>query len=545
MSVEAVQIHCPSCGGNAHFDIRKQIYQCSYCGGNVTIDEALEEKRGFRQMAQEKLKSDAGKYRLSQARCPGCGARLVFEENEALTKCSFCNKALVRKDYIHTDNLPELLIPFRLTPDEAKDRLLTWCRDNRGKKEAIELQKKADELKGVYLPYEVIRGPVACKAYRLDGGRKYDCGGFVDKIFINCSRQLDNRLLDGMEPFDLDGITEFDFSRLAGHHVKIADIDQKELTKRVSQEVGEGYKPTVRKTLEAKAVQVDADVSDTLRMPALLPVYYYSSGDLMAAINGQTGKVSVRALNDSHYYFLPWWLKAILATILFTLVSFAGLSLFNMELSTALVSTAALSFFFLIVSLAAYSDSDKTSFCVKSEKKIYTSGNEVYTRENGDLIREEKELERTFAKPVFFEKIDGKVQAVKLRFTSPFRLVKVLLLAFGVLFLPVIIALFLNGFDFARLNLAGSAVWFCIFVPVIPIYILKFERIELYERPWIYLIREDGSVKRFRKRQLPKVDIHDILAFLKVVFIPPISLAVWFGILCFFAMCYFTAFGFD
>ena len=113
------------------------------------------------------------------------------------------------------------------------------------------------------------------------------------------------------------------------------------------------------------------------------------------------------------------------------------------------------------------------------------------------------------------------------------------------LFLPVIIALFLNGFDFKRLELGGSAVWFCIMVPVIPIYILKFEKIELYERPWIYLLNEDGTKKRYHQKIKLNINKNVIGDILRALFIPPVSLAVWFGILCFCVMCYLTAFGFE
>ena len=57
----------------------------------------------------------------------------------------------------------------------------------------------------------------------------------------------------------------------------------------------------------------------------LLPVYYIAEGETMAAVNGQTGKVSVRAEKASHYYFLPWWFKAILATLLVSKTFAAGL----------------------------------------------------------------------------------------------------------------------------------------------------------------------------------------------------------------------------
>ena len=114
-----------------------------------------------------------------------------------------------------------------------------------------------------------------------------------------------------------------------------------------------------------------------------------------------------------------------------------------------------------------------------------------------------------------------------------------------ILFLPVIIALFLNGFDFQRLELGGSAVWFCIMVPVVPVYLLKFSVIERYERPLIYVISENGSRKRYRKKTDPKEIWEIVKMVLKALFIPPACFAIWFGIICFLMCCYLTAVGFD
>ena len=82
-------------------------------------------------------------------------------------------------------------------------------------------------------------------------------------------------------------------------------------------------------------------------------------------------------------------------------------------------------------------------------------------------------------------------------------------------------------------------------VPVVPIYILKFARIELYERPWVYLLSEDGTRKRYRKAIGIPFSKDTLLTILRVLFVPPISLAVWFAIICFCVMCYLTAFGLD
>lgn len=538
-----VDIHCPDCGAPAYYDIRSGVYSCQFCGGKVTVDEAMEEKRGFRRLQQTRLQNSAANYRLLRASCSVCGAEVVFEENEAIANCAFCGHALVRKGYLHKKNVPEIIIPFRITDEEAQECLAKWCEENRGKKEARLLKEKTGDMEGFYLPYEFVRGPVSCKVRRFSDGGTYTCGGFIDEVFVNCSEQPDNLLLDGMEPYDMNGLTGFDFAYVAGHRVKTDNISGKELERRVREEVSKSYTPTVQKVLETKAVEVDPDISSVVRMPALLPVYYLSDGDLMAAVNGQTGKVSVRALKESYYYFLPWWLKSVFATIIISAIAFLGFSLFVNDSGDRLVLTAAFALFILIVTLVAYSDTKHMKFRIEHGRKVFTSGNETLVRVDGELTGTLL-AERNVTPPVFFEKLDGKNEEVVLRFSSPLRIFGMIMTALAVLFLPVIIALLLNGFNFSQLNLGGSAVWFCIFVPVIPIYLLKFGRIELYDRPWIYIVSPDGKKTRYRKKGSFNYSRKEILqTILTLLFIPPVCFAVWFGIAGFCVMCYLTAFG--
>ena len=543
MEHRITDIHCPQCGAPADFDILKQMYVCGHCGGTVGIREAQKEKQGFRSLQREKLRNSVKKYRLFSTSCSGCGAEVVFEENEALSECPFCGRSLVRAEYLRSKYMPESVVPFGITQQEAQERLEDWCRKNRGKKEAKQLLPLIPELKGFYLPYEMVRGPVHMKTSRMDGDRVYRCEGFMENAFVNCSKQLDNLLLDGMEPFDLAGLTEFDFGYVAGHHVKTPDISGKDLEQRVCREVEECYMPAVRKTLETKAVSIEASAESAITMPVLLPVYYICKGDLMAAVNGQTGKVSVRALRESHYFFLPWWFKAILATLVMSGIAFGALNLFGMDFAGSVLITAVLAFFFFVVVLCVYSDTTKNSFSVEAGREIYTSGSATFHRERGKLVLSEELLERKTVPPVCFCRIDGEDRPVLLRFTTPSRVIRMILLSIAVLFLPVIVALFLTGFDFRRINLAGSAAWFCIAVPVVPIYLLKFGVVELHDKPWIYIVSEDGRAKRYHKKPDSAKSKDMFIGFLKALFIPPASLAIWFGIISFFVMVYLTAGG--
>jgi hypothetical protein len=250
-------------------------------------------------------------------------------------------------------------------------------------------------------------------------------------------------------------------------------------------------------------------------------------------------------LKPSHYYFLPWWFKAILMTILFSLIIFGSLCLFGMNAEGSLYITGLLAIFFIIVILCVYSDTVHNDFAVESGRKIYTSKGKTFRRERGKLVLDDRILERKTVEPVFFEKIDGKVQPVVLKFTTPSRVLKIILLCLTVLFFPVILALFINGFDFKKLNLAGSAVWFCIFVPVVPIYLLKFGIMQLHDDPWIYTYTDKGRLKRYRKKVEFKISKSMIRDILRALFVPPVSLAVWFGIISFFTIVYLTAFGFE
>ncbi len=538
-------IHCTQCGAPAKYNIIKHKYLCEYCDGKVEVGEAVAQKQGFRSLQQDKIQQGAKAYHLMSASCSGCGSTIVFEEGEAVQNCAFCGRSLVRKDYMSSQEMPELVVPFRITQKEALGCLEDWCRLNSSKREAKSLKAHMDALTGCYLPYELIRGPVSSRVGRMDSSRTYECRGFVDNVFVNCSNQLDNLLLDGMEPYELEELMEFDFSYVAGQRVKVKDIDSKELQKRVENEVSVSYSPVVEKTLETKAIDVKTDSEFVVRMPVLLPVYYISAGDTVAAVNGQTGKVSVRAEKKSYHYFLPWWLKAILSTILICGISFGAFRLFGWETWDSLYFSGILALFFMIVTLALFSDTVQNSFRVEAIPKIFTSKTGSKERVGKELVDSSNSMEKATTPPVFFETLGGVLQPVKLRFTSPLRTAKTIFLSTFVMFLPVIVALFLNGFDFARLELGGSAVWFCIAIPTIPIYILKFARVELYEHPWIYIISENGTEKRYKEKSGIKVDKDLIKTILKALIVPPISLGVWFGIASFAAMCYLTAFGFD
>ena len=544
MGKEILNIFCPDCGVPAKFDIIHQIYKCSHCGGKIKIGDVYREKIEFQKNQNQRIKESAKNFELSTTSCSGCGATLVFEKNEALSSCAFCGRSLVRKEYVYDSKMPQNIIPFAVTKDEATGFLTKWCKKNKSKIEAKHLLNKIPKLKGYYLPYEMVRGPVRCIINKTGENQYFEADGYLNDEFVNHSSQLNNLLLDYMEPFNMDDLKEFDFSYVAGQRIKIPDISEKEAQNRLNYETAENYRSGMEKIWRTKTIRVQTQVDPIIKIPLLLPVYYITEGKVQAAVNGQTGKVSVCAEKSSKYFSIPWWAKgfSILALVCVALY-FTFVSIEDTSPTEALSLTGMMGIIFLIVFFAMF-DGENNGFSITEYWDIFSSGEQTYRRERGRLVLREKIIKRKIEKPLFREKLNGKEQIVIYTFRSFKRTMNMLTVAIVAIFFPVIIALFVNGFNFKQLYIPGSTIWFCIAVPTVPIYFIKFGIQRLYESPWIYIISENGKKKRYRKKI--EIEPKEILEFiLSVLFTYPVCLAAWFALVIFIMIIYFTAFGFN
>ena len=416
----------------------------------------------------------------------------------------------MRRAYLGVEGFPEILIPFQITEDQARANLLAWCRKHRGRSEARDIQKHLDGMKGFYLPYELVKGPVSCTVSRQES-KPFPCRGFWDGSFVNTSKQLDNLLLDGMEPYDLADVKEFDFSYLAGQRVKVRDTDEKETAARVSGEIASRYRPFAAKVMETRGVHVDADAGNMVALSAVLPAYYLRSGDTLAAVNGQTGKVAVREKRQRH--MAPWWIKPILSSIGFPALVYGIMRLFYAEQMACLLVAGVLAIFLLFVLFTAYHNAYGGMGREALPRRIFTSD----------------DTRKAVSPPTFYLPIEGRDRAVDLRFTTPLRLLLMVLVPCVVVFLPVILAFILNGFDYHGLTMGGAAVWLCLGVPLAPVFVLKFGRLELYEHPVIRYCTDDGRRKRHRAPKKPwKARWRDIWDTVKVFVFSPLIFAILF-----------------
>ena len=210
-------VSCRNCDAPAGFDILTQTYRCAYCGEVTGIEQAKKEQLHWKTLAKNQISGTDKPQDIAYCTCPKCGAQLIFPEGEASETCAFCKSKLVRSEFSSPENIPEMVIPFFLTEAEAKERLLKWGKENEKSPEGRNVVANINKMQAYYLPYRLVRGPVQGTVFRDGTERKYHCGGYLEGIAVNTSKQLDNLVLNEIEPFDWSEAKQFEYGYIAGH----------------------------------------------------------------------------------------------------------------------------------------------------------------------------------------------------------------------------------------------------------------------------------------------------------------------------------------
>jgi len=517
-------IKCSSCGSPAEYDIIQQNYHCQHCGSITELEAPKRAVERYRKLHEEELKAKKNREKLHKYNCPGCGAIVVLDVTEATGKCDFCGTKMVNSDFMESDAFPELIIPFKITLDEAKGELEKWLKDNSSRQEAKFLKDHVNELQGYYLPYQVVKGPVKGTAFRARSSRRYEYGGFVDEVAVNTSSQLDNMLLDAMEPFDWREIRPFDYGYIAGIRTKLQDTSEKGIAFRIQEEIEEAYLPTVETTLQSADLDTTLDVSNVMQIPALMPVYFINQGSVKCAVNGQTGRVSVTPLKTK--VVQRAWLEPLLTTLFVAGLSEAIPILFHFHASFEI--TAMLS---VVVGLIVWTAYGGTKTVIKT---VYLSSAKQLAKRipvsNKISFTDGKELMDNPAKiPVFFENLSGKLEPVKIKFYTADRAIKASIVALILAFLPNVLAYAVVAYDvylyddpverFSQIHHFYAAAYWSLMIPVIFILWIAIVRRDVFEFPVIYRIQADGSLERVKGLYNVDIGFKEMISFM---FVPPV-----------------------
>lgn len=492
---EIMTIHCASCGAPAYFDIMTQNYHCPNCGENTGTELPVKQLQEFRSLTKTLMEQELPESKTIACECPNCGATVLVKEHEVSETCIFCNSKILRSDVTMSDGFPEMLIPFKLNRKQAEKQLEEWITKHSDKKETVILKENRKKLKGIYLPYELIRGPIRFRVTRDNSDRDYSCGGFLEHAAVNVTKRCNNLLLNGMEPFLWEDLEPFQFGYIAGHAAEVPTVDGKELKRRVFEEVAEEYRPTVEHTMQTTGLTLHPSSEALLRLPAFLPVYFMDCGNVQAAVNGQTGKVSVLAEKETKSY--PWVIEPLIGTLAVMTAVFMFFRNYGgepMEWGELIKLTGMLGLVAALILFTVFSKGRSA----RVQRKVFQS------------ISEEGKRQEDAVEPVFFETIDGQEVPVKIGFYSAKRIVKMVLILLLVNASTCIVAWILTAFRsmisgdwtlFRQLDYSYNIIWLCISLPVSMAGFAVFGRLAVYDSPVLYQILENGSYRRIRQKK--------------------------------------------
>lgn len=327
----AVEYKCENCAASLRFDAQKNMLLCDYCGSEFSV-EYVEDKVSKQQ--EEKTKKEASdeenwkedydknsdesfeKMRVKVRTCPSCGGTLLGDENSAATFCTYCGNATLTDAVITDTRVPDYIIPFKKTKEEAQKAFLEWGKKGFITPRDFTSKSTVDKITGLYVPFYLYSCISTCD-YFGKAEKVYDEYKFGKKVEItehysvarnitakfkdipaDASEKMNDNTMDLLEPFDFDELEEFKKAYMSGFFADKYSYTDKELVERVAKRVidysVEAAEDTINGYTTTSKTGAKTDITWHKTKYAMLPVwilnYNYNGANYEFVMNGQTGR---------------------------------------------------------------------------------------------------------------------------------------------------------------------------------------------------------------------------------------------------------------
>ena len=337
--------HCPKCGAT---EVRHRpgsdVLMCLYCrhqwhGARVEeafgLGEGIDELRGT-VIASGAQNIDADAEHLRSFKCDGCGAEVTINTENAMTaRCHWCRHVFGVNEQIANGAVPDALLPFRITQDDAVARIRQFV----GKRrlfalKAFKEQFTPENVVGVYLPYLIVDANVSAdlagegqiETRRYTRGSDNNKTTYYDADVYRVSRHIDftvddlpleaslargnlnthvntHNIINTILPFDTQNAVKWNASYLYGFTSEKRDLNVENLFPRMDDQLLSIARAQVQPSAKrydrgVRWEQEQLHVHGTRWVSMYLPVWLYSyhqpgkNGGMLhyIAVNGRTGE---------------------------------------------------------------------------------------------------------------------------------------------------------------------------------------------------------------------------------------------------------------
>ncbi len=346
---------CRQCGARIEFDPKARGLKCPYCAFVEVIPEADDEQKATVKeydleeylRTQEERGSIKVQADVSEVRCTGCGAVVVFSDKVQADSCVYCGTHLENKPQ-RAENLvqPESLLPFQVSDRDARQIFLKWI--NGLWFAPTELKKLATlgRFSSVYAPYWTYDSMTYTR-YTGERGDNYteteyyrDANGnrqsrtvtktrwhrvsgevqhFFDDVLIPGSKTLPQKLVRKLTPWDLKNVEPFQDGFLSGHTAERYSVSLVEgftdakgvmedyITGLIRSDIGGDHQRIHTRNTR----YVGVTFKHTL-LPTWVANYRYREKVFQVLVNGESGKLAGER---------PWSILKIIRLIVIILIA--------------------------------------------------------------------------------------------------------------------------------------------------------------------------------------------------------------------------------
>ena len=78
-----IHLICDSCGAPVQYEIGSGTYCCAHCGSERAPGDQYRRTQSWRKIRQDMIRKETLPQTAVFYHCPGCGAEVVVDENEA------------------------------------------------------------------------------------------------------------------------------------------------------------------------------------------------------------------------------------------------------------------------------------------------------------------------------------------------------------------------------------------------------------------------------------------------------------------------------
>ena len=336
---------CPCCGGAIAFDSGIQKMKCPYCDTEFEMEALAAYDSELSKETTDDLHwetADTVPWQEDGIRsyvCKSCGGEIIGDENTAATACPYCGNPVVMMEQFSGQLKPDCVIPFKLDKQAAIAALKKHYSGKRLLPKVFKDENHLQEIQGIYVPVWLFDAEadadVRFKATQIrtwsDSRFDYTQTSYFaisrsghlrfERIPVDGSTQMDDALMESIEPYDFSQAVDFQTAYLAGYLADKYDVDADASIERANQRVRKSTEDAFAATTQGYTSVIPEHSSIRLQggktQYALYPVWLlntkWNGKTYTFAMNGQTGKLVGDLPIDKSAY--NRWFAGIMAAV--------------------------------------------------------------------------------------------------------------------------------------------------------------------------------------------------------------------------------------